>query len=106
VNKEIDDGEREAAQQRLSRPPVEAFAPKVAVKAKPRDDRALRKEVSSIEKTIARLDGQKKETQAQLMATSDPKEALRLHEAVEALAKQLAEAEERWCALQEELGEM
>ncbi len=104
VNKEIDDGERELAAQKMSKPPAEVLGAKGS-KPKGRDERALRKELSSVEKTIARLDDQKKTTQAQLMQTSDPKEALRLHNEVEAVTKELATAEERWCELSEELGE-
>ena len=37
------------------------------------------------------------------MSATDPKEAMRLHNEVEELAKQLNDAEERWCVLQEEL---
>lgn len=39
------------------------------------------------------------------MQTSDPKEALRLHNEVEAVTEELATAQERWCDLSEELGE-
>ena len=34
---------------------------------------------------------------------TDPSEAMRLHNEVTRLAEELAEAEERWCELQEEL---
>jgi ATP-binding cassette subfamily F protein 3 len=61
--------------------------------------------MSTVEKTIARLDEQKKASNALLLSTTDAKEALRLHNEVEALTKELTESEERWCALQEELGE-
>ena len=61
--------------------------------------------VSGCEATIARLDDQKKQTHTQLQTSTDPKEALRLHNEVTALTTQLAEAEERWLMLQEELGE-
>ena len=54
---------------------------------------------------IAKLDEQKKLANTQLLAASDPKEALRLHHELSELAKQLGEAEDRWCALFEELGE-
>ena len=39
------------------------------------------------------------------MKVTDSKESLRLHGEVEELTKQLTEAEERWCVLQEELGD-
>jgi ATP-binding cassette subfamily F protein 3 len=61
--------------------------------------------MSNVEKTIARLDDQKKLVNTQFLAASDPKESLRLHQEIEDLTRQLTEAEERWCVLQEELGE-
>ena len=105
VNKEIEEGERETAL-RMSRAPAELLKVKAANKAARRNERDVRKEIGTIEKTIARLDDQKKITHTQLLSATDPKEALRLHIEVEDLAKQLNEAEERWCALQEELGEL
>ncbi|MBI1345195.1 ATP-binding cassette domain-containing protein [bacterium] len=105
VNKEIDDGEREAAALRMSKAPTEVLTAKSVTKPKARDERALRKEVSAIEKTIARLDEQKREANAKLLQSTDANEALRLHNEVESLGSQLTEAEERWCELQSELGE-
>ncbi|HEY0985273.1 ABC-F family ATP-binding cassette domain-containing protein [Schlesneria sp. T3-172] len=108
VNKEIDDGEREEAARRTKLPPGVAKpndVAKPAAKEARRNEREVRKELSTIEKTIARLDDQKKASSAKLMETTDAKESLRLHNEVEALAKELAEAEDRWCQLQEELGE-
>jgi ATP-binding cassette subfamily F protein 3 len=102
VNKEIDDGERER-DLRLAKVPPSMTAPlKAAPKPAGRSDREVRKEINNVEKTIARLDEQKRELNGQLLATTDPGEALRLHNEVTALTAQLAAAEERWCALQEE----
>ena len=105
VNKEIEEGERETAS-RMSKPPKEVLGIKTVNRAARRSERDVRKEIGNIEKTIARLDEQKKLTNTQLMSSSDSKEALRLHNEVEELSKQLNEAEERWCVLQEELGEL
>ena len=110
VNKEIDDGEREAMAVKMSKaPPVKSSGPShliaKAVHAPRRDDRAVRKEIATIEKTIARLDDQKKESSRKLLETSDAAEALRLHNEVTALNEQLHETEERWCQLQAELEE-
>jgi ATP-binding cassette subfamily F protein 3 len=103
VNKEIDDGERER-DLRLARVPPSLTAPlKAALKAPRRNDREVRKEISSLEKTIARLDDQKREINQQLLATTDPVEALRLHNEVTDLAARLTSAEERWCELQAEV---
>lgn len=104
VNKEIDDGERELAS-KMSKPPAEALKAAPAAKAPKRDERTVRKEISTVEKTIAKLDDQKKKSSAQLLTCSDAKEALRLHNEVESLTTQLAEAEDRWCQLQAEIEE-
>lgn len=103
VNKEIDEGERELAS-RMSKPPAETLkAAAATTRAPKRDERTVRKEMSTIEKTIAKLDDQKKKSSAQLLVTTDAKEALRLHNEVEALTTQLAEAEDKWCHLQAEI---
>jgi ATP-binding cassette subfamily F protein 3 len=68
-----------------------------------RSERDIRKEMTNLERTIARLDEQKRQTNGQLMTATDPAEALRLHNEVSALTTQLAEAEDRWCQLQEDL---
>ena len=110
VNKEIDDGERDEANKRTKIPPstvkpTDVVKPAAAARATRRNEREVRKEISTIEKTIARLDDQKKKSSALLMQTSDAKESLKLHHEVESLAVELATAEDRWCQLQEELGE-
>ncbi len=104
VNKEIEEGERELATQ-MSKAPPSAVKPTAVVRAPRRDERTVRKEISTIEKTIAKLDDQKKKSSAELLVTSDAKEALRLHNEVESLTAQLAEAEDRWCHLQAEIDE-
>ncbi len=132
VNKEIEDGERAAGRlgtlhSGASKPPGDkatgdkatgdkatggkaaggksADAPpaKTAPRTARRNERDLRKEMTTVERTIARLDEQKRQVNAQLLESTDPAEALRLHNEVQALATQLAEAEDRWCQLQEEL---
>lgn len=105
VNKEIEDGEREEAARKAKVPPTPGREPKVAPKAARRNERDIRKEMSACEKTIARLDDEKKKTHAALMQATDAKQAMKLHEEQEALATQLAAAEERWCELQLELEE-
>jgi ATP-binding cassette subfamily F protein 3 len=105
VNKEIDDGEREQAT-RLVSSPQSTKKPKTAPVAPRRTEREIRKEMNNLERTIARLDDQKRQTNNLLLQSTDPDEALRLHNEVTALTTQLAESEERWCQLQEELGEV
>jgi len=103
VNKEIDDDERER-ESHFSKPPAAVKATKSpSPRPSQRNDRAARKEIVNLERTIAQLDGQKRQANDQLMQTSDPDAALRLHNEVTALAAKIAEAEERWCQLQEEI---
>jgi ATP-binding cassette subfamily F protein 3 len=104
VNKEVEEGERERATS-MAKAPAELLKAKADTRSARRNERELRKEMSTVEKTIARLDEQKKLLNAQLMSSSDAKEALRLHNELEELSKQLSEAEDRWCVVQEELGE-
>ena len=63
----------------------------------------MRKEIKTLERTIAQLDEQKRALNAQLLQSTDAVEALRLHNEISALTEQLTEAEERWCQLQEEI---
>ena len=103
VNKEIDDGERERDLKMAKVPPAMTSPLKAASKPARRSDREVRKEISNLEKTIARLDDQKRNVNGQLLESTDPGEALRLHNEVTDLVAQLATAEERWCKLQEEV---
>src|SRR5262249_15639584 len=104
VTKEIEEGERETAT-RMSKAPAEVLAVKNVSKRAQRSERDVRKEMSNIEKTIARLDDQKKLSSESLASATDANEAMRLHNELEELAKQLNTAEERWCVLLEELSE-
>jgi ATP-binding cassette subfamily F protein 3 len=100
VNQEIEAGERALATQ-MSKAPASAKPGAKATAAAPqRNERELRKQISSLEKTIARLDDQKKEANRQLLEATDPAEALRLHNEVASLTAQLAEVEDQWCKLQ------
>ena len=104
VSKEIDDAE--AAAGRGGRPAASrGDAPRraSAAKAPARTDREVRKEISTLEKSIARLDTEKKKANAALLATADADEAVRLHAEMTAAAEKLAAAEERWLVLQDEL---
>lgn len=105
VNQEIEAGERELAT-RMSQAPADvkkATAP--THRHQRRNERELRKEITTVERTIAKLDDQKKKAAAQLLQSTDPAEAMRLHNEVTDLTSQLAKIEEDWCRLQEELGE-
>ncbi len=105
VNKEIEDGEREQASRSSSKAKRQDPGPAAVARAAQRSEREIRRELTNVERTIAKLDKQKRELNEQLMQSTDAKEALRLHQEMEAIATQLSEAEERWCVLQEELQE-
>lgn len=101
VNREIEAGERELASARAKLPPAVARPIKTMPRPSQKDERKVRKEIKTLEQTIAQLDEKKRLLNAQLLQSTDAVEALRLHDEVAALATQLAEAEERWCRLQE-----
>ena len=103
VNQEIEAGERELASAKAKLPPAVAKPTPARPRPQQRDERKLRKEIKTVEQTIAQLDEQKRTLAARLDQSTDAVEALRLHNEVEALVAQLAEAEERWCQLQEEV---
>src|SRR5204862_7747512 len=103
VNKEIDDGERERDLKLAKVPPALTSPLKSASKPAKRNERDVRKEISTVEKTIARLDDQKRSVNGKLLESTDPGEALRLHNELTDVTAQLSAAEERWCKLQEEI---
>jgi ATP-binding cassette, subfamily F, member 3 len=101
VEQEIDDHEVADGRKKVA---VDT-KPKAAAKPRPsgRDDRDVRKEIATLEKTISRLDADKKRYQAALLATTDPAEAVQQHAAMTEVAEKLAAAEERWLELQEQV---
>ncbi|HUY34216.1 MAG TPA: ABC-F family ATP-binding cassette domain-containing protein [Pirellulales bacterium] len=105
VNKEIEEGEREQATRPAKVPPAARPPRKAAARPARRNERELRKEITALERTIARLDEQKRQINGQLLEATDPAEALRLHNEVSGLTSQLTEAEARWCLLQEDVDE-
>jgi ATP-binding cassette subfamily F protein 3 len=103
VNKEIEAGERELAAARTKLPPTAAKPAKASSRPAQKNERVARKEIKGVEQKIAQLDEQKRSLNARLLGSTDAVEALRLHNEVAALTAQVAEAEERWCRLQEEI---
>ena len=100
INKEIEEGERQLAAG-LSKVPSAVL--KAAPRAPRRSDKEIRKEMTSLERTIAKLDEQRKLANDKLLQSTDPQEALELHNEVTALTTQIADAEERWLVLQEQI---
>ena len=104
VNKEVDEGEREAAATRTKMP--ESVSKATARPARPRrTEKEVRKEMKALERTIAQLDEQKRALTAQMMAGPSAAETLRLHNEIAAITAQLDPAEERWLELQAEAEE-
>jgi ATP-binding cassette subfamily F protein 3 len=106
INQEIDAHEIEAHKINASeqQQPTRRASPQPAKPSKnstrPQTDRAVRKEIAALEKTIARLEEQKTTTNKQLLAATDPAEALRLHDELVSLTAELEAAEEHWLRLQ------
>lgn len=113
VNKEIDGDERERKNNAKAAAKSSANNTKQAQSTKantsptkknsPVDDRVLRKEISQLEKTISKLDGQKKTLNEKLMNSTDAIEALKLHEELTQVSTELESAEMRWAELQEQI---
>ena len=106
MNREIDACEAAGSRGRRTGAPARGEpAPGGARRPAARGDREVRKEIASLERTIGRLDAEKRERQQALLTATDPAEALRLHTQMTEAADRLAAAEERWLLLQEELGQ-
>jgi hypothetical protein len=93
-------GPRAAARQA----PPPAGGPAKAPPATGAAKRDLRKQLATLEKSITRLDAEKKTLQARLLETTDAAEALRLHTTLADVAGRLSAAEEEWLMLQESAG--
>jgi ATP-binding cassette subfamily F protein 3 len=102
INQEIEDGRRLDGGSGAR--PTDRKAPKSSQPLEQADERKLRKELSNLEKKIARLDDEKRAKESQLMTESNPKTAMQLHEETTKLKAELAELEVRWLELQEMLG--
>lgn len=62
-------------------------------------ERRRQKELKSLERAVSSLDEQRRALNDQLMTTTDPDEALRLHNELKDVEMDLGEAEERWLEL-------
>ena len=106
VNREIDEGEREnksVVAKSGGGAKNKNIASQTATSV--RNDREIRKEITTVERSISKLDQEKKGLSIQFLAAVDPAESLKLHNEVAALTQTLAALEERWLILQQELGE-
>lgn len=105
VNKEIDEGERERNSGKMATAPAGKAGASTTAALSGKDQHKARKRLRNLEKAIAKLDGERKELNAEMMKTTDPKAALELHNKIEAIQKELSTNEEQWCELSEELGD-
>ena len=103
INKEIDEGEREAANTKNASAPPDAKFSKGDGKASQaltqNQQRDHRKKIKSIERKIAKLDQEKKQLNEKMLSMTDPEEAMKLHEEIESITSQLSAAEEQWLEL-------
>jgi ATP-binding cassette subfamily F protein 3 len=90
----------------MAKAPTEvARAVKAAPRGPRRGEKEVRKELKTLEKTIARLDGEKRALAAKSMEPLGAAEALKVHNELAAVVAQLDPAEARWIELQAELEE-
>ena len=105
VNNEIEAGERERGANKMATAPAAKAGAKSKSSLSGKEQHNARKQLRNLEKTIARLDGQRKELNAEMLNTTDADKAMELHNQIEAIAAELTEAEDKWCQLSEELGD-
>ncbi|MCA8996095.1 MAG: ABC-F family ATP-binding cassette domain-containing protein [Planctomycetaceae bacterium] len=106
VNKEIEEGARDLSPRKSGGPPPLPAETAKAPKPTGNEERQLRRELSNIEKQIAKLDDRKKAVNKELLSTTDAEAAMKLHEELTDITNQLSECEDRWLELQEILGEV
>ena len=94
INQEIEQGDRSTSNQKSPKNNDKKLG-----KVNQNEQRALRKKIKAIERKIASLDDEKKALTAKMTETTDATEALELHEKIEAIAADLAAAENEWLEL-------
>ena len=103
VNKQIEAGERERSSGAGKTPEGKGSKAASTPRLSNKDERAVRKEISKLEKKIARLDDEKKALNEKMLNTSGAEEAMELHTQIETITTDLTTAEERWLELQEQI---
>lgn len=98
INKEIEEGERTRTPSRTGKKKKGTTTGSTA-SAPAMDPRKVQKELKNIERTIKTLDAKRNELNDQLMQSTDPTEAMKIHNDVKALEMELGTAEERWLEL-------
>ncbi len=107
VNKEIEEGERERSGGKMATPPAgkTGASGKSKSSMSGKEQHNARKQLRNLEKSIARLDEQRKALNAEMLEESDAAKAMDLHNQINAIQVELSAAEEKWCELSEELGD-
>ncbi len=103
VNKEIEAGEREAAAGRVKLPPEVARPSSAASKATRRTEETIRREMESLERSMAEFDEKRRALDTRLGEPVDTDELQRLCDELAAVTAEIDTAEERWHQLQAEL---
>ena len=104
VQKEIDDGHREAhTVASPGKPNASPAASATSRKSSGRSDRDSQKKLKAVERKIAKLDDEKRATAAALLSVTETAEAKRLQTQLASLTAELATLEEQWLALSEDL---
>lgn len=101
IEKEIDDGERsQGGDKKKKKKGAKGKGGKPAAGATEQVDiRKVRKEMKTLERSIKKLDEERKSLNDKLLTCTDPTEALQLHTDVKALEGDLGLAEQRWLEL-------
>lgn len=97
MNKEVDDGERERNAGKGGGGGKSGGSNDS--RGGQRDQKKTRNEIKTLERKIASLDKQKKETNDELLTCTDPKKALELHNQLAEWNKESEALEERWLEL-------
>jgi len=100
VEKEVSEGERQRnAAAGKSVAPKGGSSEAKDDRKQQKDQRKTGKELKTLERKIAKLDGEKRELNDQLLTETKPNEAVRLHDQIKAIEVELSDAEEKWLEL-------
>jgi ATP-binding cassette subfamily F protein 3 len=101
MNQEIEEGNRDTSASKSSR--QDSSAKREMTKeervASQQAHKRRRKQIQALERKIARLDDEKKALNEQLLTETDPEAAVKLHDQVSALVRELSDAENQWLDL-------
>ena len=104
VNKEINEGERERNSGKMATGPATKTTSGSTANLSGKEQHQARKRLRNMEKAIAKLDAERKALKETMMNTSDADKALKIHNQIEEIQKELSINEEQWCQLPDILG--